>query len=32
MTNISDKSRKEDQSTRFTFKNFLFSKIVPFIR
>jgi len=32
MRNISDKSRRENQITRFMFHNFFFTKIVPFMR
>jgi len=32
MRNISDKHCRENQNTHFTFNNFFFPKIVPFMR
>jgi len=32
MRNVSDKGRRENQHTNFIFKNFFFSKTVPFMR
>jgi len=32
MRNVSDKSCRENQNTHFVFSNFIFSKIVPFMR